>query len=94
MTCTTHNQTPGRLRNRSDGELELLEFWHSLQLPSFSQAWRDFPPLQRAITVFAVGAIFTNFFIRDYNRGGRRFWLYGPVALLLLAYAASISGLF
>jgi hypothetical protein len=80
--------------NRSDGELELLEFWHSLQLPSFSQGWRDFPPLQRAITVFAVGAIFTNFFIRDYNRGGRRFWLYGPVALLLLAYAASISGLF
>ena len=72
----------------------MLEFWHSLQLPSFSQGWRNFPPLQRAITVFAVGAIFTNFFIRDYNRGGRRFWLYGPVALLLLAYAASISGLF
>jgi len=72
----------------------LLEFWHTVQIPSFSQAWRDSPPATARDYRLWVGAIFTNFFIRDYNRGGRRFWLYGPMALILLAYAASISGLF
>jgi len=72
----------------------LLEFWHNLQLPSPSRAWRDFPPLQRAITLFAVALLFANFFIRDYNRGGKRFIVYGPVALLLFVYAIVTAGLF
>jgi hypothetical protein len=72
----------------------LLEFWHNLQVPTPSQAWRDFPPLQRAITIFAVALIFANFFIRDYNRGGRRYLLYGPMALLLFVYAIITAGLF
>jgi hypothetical protein len=72
----------------------LLEFWHNLQFPTASQAWRDFPPLQRAITTFAVALLFANFFIRDYNRGGRRYILYGPMALLLFVYAIITAGLF
>jgi hypothetical protein len=72
----------------------LLEFWHNLQLPTLSQAWRGFPPLQRAITTFAMALLFANFFIRDYNRGGRRYLLYGPMALLLFVYAIVTAGLF
>lgn len=72
----------------------MLEFWHTLQVSSPSQAWRDFPPLQRAITLIALALIFTNFFVRDYNRGGKRYILYGPVALLLFVYAASQFGFF
>ncbi len=72
----------------------MLEFWHNLQLSSPSQAWRDFPPLQRAITIFAIALLFANFFIRDYNRGGKRYIVYGPVALLLFAYAIVTAGLF
>jgi hypothetical protein len=72
----------------------LQEFWYNLQLSSPRQAWHDFPPLQRAITVFALALLFTNFFIRDYNRGGKRFIVYGPVALLLFAYAIVAAGLF
>jgi hypothetical protein len=72
----------------------LLEFWHNLELSSPSQAWRDFPPIQRAITTFAVALVFANFFIRDYNRGGKRFIVYGPLALLLFAYAVVTAGLF
>jgi hypothetical protein len=72
----------------------LLEFWHNLQLSSPGQAWRDFPPLQRAITVFAIALLFANFFIRDYNRGGKRYIVYGPVALLLFAYAIVTADLF
>jgi hypothetical protein len=68
----------------------LLEFWHNLQIPSLSQTWHDFPPLQRAITIFAIALFFTNFFFRDYNRGGKRYIVYGPVALLLFVYAASL----
>ena len=72
----------------------MLEFWHNLELSSPSQAWRDFPPIQRAITTFAVALVFANFFIRDYNRGGKRFIVYGPLALPLFAYAVVTSGLF
>lgn len=72
----------------------MLEFWHNLQLSSPGQAWRDFPPLQRAITVFAIALLFANFFIRHYNRGGRRYIVYGPVALLLFAYAIVTADLF
>jgi hypothetical protein len=71
----------------------LLEFWHTLQIPPLSQAWRDFPPIQRAITVFALALIFGNFFIRDYNRGGKRFILYGPLALVLFVYAILTAGI-
>ena len=72
----------------------MLEFWNNLQLSSPRQAWRDFPPLQRAMTTFALALIFANLFIRDYNRGGKRFILYGPVALLLFVYAIATIGLF
>jgi hypothetical protein len=72
----------------------LLEYWHNLQLPTLSQAWHSFPPLQRAITTFAVALLFANFFIRDYNRGGKRYLLYGPIALLLFVYAIVTARLF
>jgi hypothetical protein len=72
----------------------LLEYWHNLQLPTLSQAWHGFPPLQRAITTFAVALLFANFFIRDYNRGGKRYLLYGPIALLLFVYAIVTARLF
>jgi hypothetical protein len=72
----------------------LLEFWHNLQFSSPGQVWRDFPPLQRALTIFVIALLFAHFFIRDYNRGGRRYVVYGPVALLLFIYAASLSGFF
>jgi hypothetical protein len=72
----------------------LLEFWHNLQISSPSQAWRDLPPLLRAIIVLAVALLFTNFFVRDYNRGGKRFIVYGPMALLLFVYAVSLFGFF
>lgn len=72
----------------------MLEFWHNLQISSPSQAWRDLPPLLRAIIVLAVALLFTNFFVRDYNRGGKRFIVYGPMALLLFVYAVSLFGFF
>jgi hypothetical protein len=72
----------------------MSEFWYNLQLSSPSQAWRDFPPLQRAMTTFALALIFANFFIRDYNRGGKRFIVYGPMALVLFVYAIVTAGLF
>jgi hypothetical protein len=72
----------------------LLEFWHNLDLPSPSQGWHDFPPTQKAITVFALALLFANFFVRDYNRGGKRYIVYGPMALLLFAYAIVSAGLF
>jgi hypothetical protein len=72
----------------------LLEFWHDLQISSPIEAWNGFPPIQRAITILTVALIFANFFIRDYHRGGRRFIVYGPVALLLFVYSASMFGFF
>lgn len=72
----------------------MLEFWHNLQISSPSQAWRDLPPLLRAIIVLAVALLFTHFFVRDYNRGGKRFIVYGPMALLLFVYAVSLFGFF
>jgi len=39
-------------------------------------------------------APFYHFFVKDYNRGGKRYVVYGPVALLLFVYAASLSGFF
>ncbi len=72
----------------------MLEFWHNLDLSSPSQGWHDFPPIQRAMTVFALALLFANFFVRDYNRGGKRYIVYGPMALLLFAYAIVSAGLF
>lgn len=68
----------------------MLEFWHNFEVSSPSEAWRNFPPQLRSIMIFALALIFANFFIRDYNRGGKRFIVYGPIALLLLVYAASL----
>lgn len=72
----------------------MLEFWNTLQISSPGQAWRDFPPLLRVIMVVAAALLFTNLFIRDYNRGGKRFIAYGPVALLLFVYAIALFGFF
>lgn len=46
------------------------------------------------MTVFALALLFANFFVRDYNRGGKRYIVYGPMALLLFAYAIVSAGLF
>ena len=70
----------------------MLEFWHTLQIPSLPQAWHEFPPLQRALTVFALALIFGYFSLRDYSGGGKRFAVYGLVALLFVIYAVSLSG--
>ena len=70
----------------------MLEFWHTLQIPSLMQAWHEFPPLQRALTVFALALIFGYFSLRDYSGGGKRFAVYGLAALLFVIYAVSASG--
>jgi hypothetical protein len=72
----------------------LLEFWNTLQISSPVEAWHDFPPLLRAIMTLAVALLLTHFFVRDYNRSGKRFIVYGPVALLLFVYAIFLFGFF
>jgi hypothetical protein len=72
----------------------LTEFWQSLQIPSPGQAWRDLHPLLRTIIIFALALLFSHFFVRDYNRGGKRFVVYGPIALLLFVYAVFLFDFF
>ena len=72
----------------------MLDFWPTLDVSSPSEAWRSFPPPLRGIIIVAIALLFANFFIRDYNRGGKRYIVYGPVALLLLIYAAAQFGFF
>lgn len=72
----------------------MLEFWNNLQIPSLSEAWRGFPPVQRAMSLFALGLIFGYFFFKDYGTGGKRFLLYGSIAVFLLGYAVVTADFF
>jgi hypothetical protein len=38
--------------------------------------------------------MFAMLFVRDHNRGGQRYIVYGPITLGLFIYAAKTSGLF
>ena len=72
----------------------MSEFWNNLQIPAPSQAWRNLPPLMQALIVFGLALFFTHLFVRDHHNGGKRFVLYGPIALVLIVYAIHLFGFF
>src|SRR3984893_17290996 len=73
---------PGRIQTKPRSGKQLLEFWHTLQIPSLMQAWHEFPPLQRALTVFALALLFGYFSLMDYSGGGTRLAVDGVAALV------------
>ncbi|HLK85673.1 MAG TPA: hypothetical protein VKT27_04135 [Candidatus Binataceae bacterium] len=72
----------------------MRELWYQLQLPdSLHEAWGRFPPPMRGLMMLLFALIFAMLFVRDHNRGGRRYIVYGPITLGLFVYAAMTFGL-
>ncbi len=70
------------------------ELWYQLGLPgSFHEAWASFPPPMRGLLMLLAALVFGMLFVRDHNRGGRRYVVYGPITLGLFIYAALTAGL-
>jgi len=70
------------------------EVWQTLRYWSPTEAWREFPPPQRLMTVLALALLFVYLFVRDHHEGGKRFVWYGLAALCLLGYAVVLAHIF
>ena len=47
----------------------------------------------RGLLMLLFALVFAMLFVRDHNRGGRRYVVYGPITLGLFVYAAMSFGL-